>query len=408
MIIADFVAKYHADAEGLGLSLDDAYSAIFKDAFVTPPEWLTVGRQVGSYHEFSYVPFAVFNTYSNGLQTREASRTLEYAHNDFAARNVALLTGHADVAATLANRSLSYRNMFDSSVSSLGFNTFVQKRTPNGTFVFVDPTACSPIDTDGSRACSLQSTNTAGVYETSSWEYSFYAPHDVDGLISLLGANAGGNSSTSSSRASFASRLDTYFANNLFYAGNEPSFGTPWLYHYANKPAKTARRVRDVVFTNFNTTTAGLPGNSDVGAMQTLLNFHLLGLFPVVGTTELLIGSPFVPGYRIVNEMRGTLTVVANGFDQASVAQTIPDGSRAFVGSISINGQKQSSRCRVSFADLFPGPGANTTLELEMVADEAAANSCGDGDGNLPSSLSTGGFPESSFNQSARRRRSAT
>lgn len=397
MIIADFIAKYHEDAAELGLNLDDAYNAIFKDAFVTPEQWVSFGRQVGSYQEFGYVPFGVFNTYSNGLQTREASRTLEYAHNDFAARNVALLTGHDDVAATLANRSLSYRNTFDSTVSSFGFTNFVQKRNSNGTFVGSDPITCSPVDPNPARPCSLQSTNTAGVYETSSWEYSFYAPHDVGGLIGLLSNQSG---DVAAARASFVSRLDTYFAQNLFYAGNEPSFGTPWLYHYANEPAKTTRRVRDVVFANFNTTTAGLPGNSDVGAMQTLLNFHLLGLFPVVGTTELLVGSPFVPSYRIENELRGTLYVVAKGFDASTVAQTIPDGARAFVGSVSVNGNKLASRCKISFADLFPGPGANTTLELEMVADEAAANSCGDGDDSLPSSLSTGGFAENTFNQS--------
>lgn len=398
MIIGDFIAKYHDEAAQLGLNLDDAYNAVFKDAFVTPEQWVTFGRQIGSYQEFGYTPFGVFNTYSNGLQTREASRTLEYAHNDFAARNIALLTGHDEVAATLANRSLSYRNTFDSSISSFGFTNFVQKRLPNGTFVNSDPTTCSPIDSDPSRPCSLQQTNTAGVYETSSWEYSFYAPHDMDGLISLLSNQSG---DIPAARASFTSRLDTYFAQNLFYAGNEPSFGTPWLYHYANEPARTTRRVRDIVFANFNTTTAGLPGNSDVGAMQTLLNFHLLGLFPVVGTTELLIGSPFVPSYRIVNELRGTLVVVANGFDPSTVAQTIPDGARAFVGSVSMNGKKQPSRCKISFTDLFPGPGANTTLELEMVADEAAANSCGDGDDSLPSSLSTGGFAGNSFNHSA-------
>lgn len=397
MIIADFVAKYFDEAEELGLSLNDAYESIYKDAFVTPPQWLTYGRQVGAYQDFGYIPFGVFDTYSNGLQTREASRTLEYAHNDFAARNVALLTGHDDVATMLADRSLSYRNIFDESVSSLGFTNFVQKRSPNGTFVYTDPVACSPVDTDPGRPCSLQATNTQGMYETSAWEYSFYAPHDVEGLIGLLAesnttSSFSNQTSAQQARASFARRLDAFFDQDLFYAGNEPSFGTPWLYHYANQPSRTTRRVRDVVFANFNTTTAGLPGNSDVGAMQTLLNFHLLGLFPVVGTTEMLIGSPFVPGYRITNEMRGTLFVVAKGFDAASVAPTIANGTRAFVGSVSLNGVRQSSRCRVSFADLFPGPGANTTLELEIVADEAAANSCGDGDSDLPSSLSTGGF----------------
>ncbi|CAN8105823.1 unnamed protein product [Discula destructiva] len=396
MIIADFVVKYQKEAEQLGFNLDDAYSAIFKDAFVTPEQWLTHGRQVGAYQEYQYVPFAVFDTYSNGLPTREASRTLEYAHNDFAARNVALLTGHPDVAATLANRSLTYGNTFDSSVTSLGFSTFVQKRLPNGVFVPSDPTTCSPID-NSSTPCSLQSDNPSGVYETSSWEYSFYAPFDVEGLISLLAPSSANSTTPTARRASFISRLDTYFAQNLFYAGNEPSFGTPWLYHYADAPAKTTRRVREVVLSNFNTTTAGLPGNSDVGAMQTLLAFHLLGLFPVVGTTELLVGSPFMPSFSIRNELRGTLVVVARGFDAASVAPAIPAGARAFVGSVAINGVVQASRCRVSFGDLFPGPGVTTTLTLEMVADEGAANGCGNGTGSLPSSLSTGGFAAASF-----------
>lgn len=396
MVIADFLVKYPNEAQQLGVSISDSYEAIFKDAFVTPPQWTTFGREISAYDQYKYVPFGVFDTYTNGLPTREASRTLEYAHNDFAARNVALLTGHDDVATTLANRSLSYKNTFDRNVTSFGYSTFVQKRRPSGAFVYSDPTTCSPIDGE-TTSCSLQAANTAGVYETSSWEYSFYAPFDVDGLIALL---APSNATTpKEQRAYFISRLDTFFARDLFYAGNEPSFGTPWLYHYADAPTKSTHRVRDVVFANFNTTTAGLPGNSDVGAMQTLLNFHLLGLFPVVGTTEFLIGSPFMPGYSIRNELRGTLNVVVKDFDPASVARVIPNGARAFVSSVSVNGTKQSSRCKINFADLFPGPGATSTVELQMTADEAAANSCGDGDGDLPSSLSTGGFDADKFHQ---------
>lgn len=50
---------------------------------------------------------------------------------------------------------------------------FAQKRYPNGTFSFTDPINCSPND-NSNQACSLQSTNTNGFYESSSWEYSWY------------------------------------------------------------------------------------------------------------------------------------------------------------------------------------------------------------------------------------------
>ena len=48
--------------------------------------------------------------------------------------------------------------------------------------------------------------------------------------------------------------------------------------------------------------------------MQTLLNFHLLGLYPVVATQELLIVSPCMPGYTIKNELLGNLVVEVKNF----------------------------------------------------------------------------------------------
>ena len=66
----------------------------------------------------------------------------------------------------------------------------MQKRFPNGTFEPVDPTDCSPNDKQiDTRQCSLQSGNTVGFYEASSWEYSWFAPHDTAHLITMMGGN---------------------------------------------------------------------------------------------------------------------------------------------------------------------------------------------------------------------------
>ena len=94
------------------------------------------------------------------------------------------------------------------------FAGFAQKRRSNGSFVFTDPTGCSPIDHSGAT-CSF--TAVSGFYETSSWEYSWYvifsqylktmndnnafrrfAPHDIAHLMQLMGGNVMSFSSKSS------------------------------------------------------------------------------------------------------------------------------------------------------------------------------------------------------------------
>ncbi len=115
-------------------------------------------------------------------------------------------------------RYQSYRNVWDPDVTSDGFRGkktnsfrhdlsqlrscasyritnctrhagFMQKRFPNGTFAPNDPTDCSPNDQQQSRECSLQSDNTVGFFESSSWEYSWFAPHDTAHLVTLMGGN---------------------------------------------------------------------------------------------------------------------------------------------------------------------------------------------------------------------------
>jgi putative alpha-1,2-mannosidase len=365
----------------MGVDIQELYSALASDAFTNAKEWNNGGRQIAVYEKYGYIPFAVYDTETVGRQTREASRTLEYANNDFGIRNVALLLGKKDDSNKLTKRALYWKNVFDSKTKSMGFNTFVQKRYTNGTFASVDPITCSPIDPDN-HPCSLQQENVYGIYETSSWEYSLFVPFDTAGLIHLL---SDGN------KKEFVKRVDKFFDAQLFYSGNEPSFQAPVLYHYANEPAKSVDRVRHLVFQDFNTTASGLPGNDDNAAMATLLLFHLFGLYPVPSTREFLIVSPFLPSYTLTNSQLGTVTVTAKDFDKRSLKKMIPSGARAYVKSVSINGVKQSSRCKILFEQLFPGGQKHTDIVFEMATKDQVTD-CGSSDEDLPSSMSTGGF----------------
>ncbi|KAF5338528.1 hypothetical protein D9611_013248 [Ephemerocybe angulata] len=375
-IVGHFAVSYHNEAQALGIDLQELYAAMVADAEVNPPEWNTLGRQADVYKQYGYVPFSVLDISSTGRQTREGSRTLEYAFEDFSLRQVAQLLGKPEDVEKYTNRSLSYRNIWDKFVVSDGFKGFFQKKYPNGTFQFTDPINCSPNDTMyETRPCSLQGSNINGFYESSSWEYSWFVPHDTANLVTLMGGNS-----------TFLKRLDHFFDAGYYQAGNEPSFQTPIGYHYANHPAQSVDRVREVVYQNFNYTDSGIPGNDDQAAMGTLLIFHLLGIYPVPGSTQYIQLSPFTPKYTIHNPYLGvSTTVTVKNFDVKSLQEVIPEGTSAYVESVTVNGEP-SPRCYFDFYDTFKKGG---DIVITLTADKAAADDC---QGSLPDSLSTGGF----------------
>ncbi|KAI0771834.1 family 92 glycosyl hydrolase [Irpex lacteus] len=374
-IVGHFAVTYHDEAEALGIDLNDLYSAMLADGNNTPPNWDIEGRQADVYIKYGYVPASVVVTNSVGRQTREGSRTLEYAFEDFAIRQVALLLNKTQDVDTFTNRSLNYRNVFDKTVKSDGFQGFAQKRFPNGSFVFTNPINCSPQD-NVSRSCSLQDANTGGFYESSSWEYSWFAPHDTAHLVELMGGNE-----------TFVKRLDHFFDAGYYLAGNEPSFQTPIGYHYADHPTLSVDRVHDVVFSNFDITPAGIPGNDDQAAMATLLSWHLLGFYPVPSSTQLLVLSPFIPKYTIYNSFLNVSTAIR---PKASIPALCsiqsPRMSRAYVANVTINGVPAASRCNIDFYDIFKTGG---DIVIDVTADKASVDDCG---GSLPESISTGGF----------------
>ncbi|KAI0276555.1 glycosyl hydrolase family 92-domain-containing protein [Russula aff. rugulosa BPL654] len=385
VIIGHFAINYHNEAQALGIDLTELYAAQIADAEVNPPEWDIQGRQSDIYNEYGYIPYGALDTSSTGRTTRESSRTLEYAFEDFAIRQVALLLNKTEDEAKIHAETL-----------------------PEWHFRTGGPRRLFTEDQDQSRECSLQSDNTVGFYESSSWEYSWFAPHDTTHLVTLMGGNA-----------TFIKRLDHFFDAGYYLAGNEPSFQTPIGYHYANAPASTVDAVRKAVFTNFDITPAGLPGNDDQAAMATWLIWHLLGLYPgsyhsnpsllyhvwdtppkqkVPGTSELLIVSPMIPKYTVHNRYLNTsTTVTVEGFDARSVQETIPPGAAAYVQSVRVNvppnngsnvmmQQQNASRCHFDFYDTFR---VGADIIITVTADRNAANNCG---ASVPQSISTGGF----------------
>jgi predicted alpha-1,2-mannosidase len=121
-----------------------------------------------------------------------------------------------------------------------------------------------------------------GFTEGNAWQYTFFVPHDVRGLVNLMGG-----------REAFIHKLDTVFQNGQYKHENEPSHHLAYLYDYAGAPWKTQHRVREVMDELYRATPGGLCGNDGCGQMSAWYVFSAMGFYPVCpGAPYYAIGSP--------------------------------------------------------------------------------------------------------------------
>ncbi|KAH8836162.1 glycosyl hydrolase family 92-domain-containing protein [Flagelloscypha sp. PMI_526] len=372
-ILAEFFVKFAKQAAKLGVSGNDLYNALLADAEKQPKNWNIQGRQADVWKEKGYIPSDI--TYPGGANTKQVSRALEYAFDDFTISQVAKQLGRSSDVTKYTKRSQNYLNSWNAGVNvpdAPQIVGFMQPKWANGTWNYTDPRHCS-IHDPLKATCFLNAIRRDGFYESSPIVYSQYVPHDTAKLIELQGGND-----------TFVQRLDWIFDSGYFDSTNEPSQGIPHMYHYANKPALSAKRVRQVISDAFNTSTNGLPGNDDSGAMGSYAFSYLAGLYPLPGTKQFLLTAPYFPSISFTNPLFNTTTTIkATNFAGNPGKGEV--GS-VFIKNVTVDGKPYKSNCYLEW-DLFV---EGKTIELELTSDETVT--CGDGPNALPPSLSTGGY----------------
>lgn len=239
---------------------------------------------------------------------RNTGTTLEFSVADAAAALLADRLGEDELAASLVEDSLRYRNVQDPTTGWI-----------------------RPRDADGAFVAGAWSPELGyGFQEGTSWQYSWLAMHDWDGLVEGMGGDA-----------VVQQRLDTFFnlgatltngfawsnvqnkqtAFGIFYAGNQYAPGNehdleaPYAYNAAGAPWKTQAAVRSAA-SAFSATVDGLPGNDDLGALSGWLVWTLLGVHPTIpGAPLYLMGSPTFP-HAVIHTPTGDLEVTAFGADE--------------------------------------------------------------------------------------------
>ncbi len=279
---------------------------------------------IGDYVQLGYVPF---DKNSNG-----SSITLEYAYDDWVIYNSALKCGNESLAKEYKERAGSWRNVFDPR------SNFAMGRLADGKF------KDNP---------NLLNTHGEGFIEGNSWNYSFYVPHDVVGLMNVMGGEK-----------VFVNRLDSIFTMHLpdeFFAhtedvtreglmgnyvhGNEPSHHVPYLYMWTSQPWKTQYWVREIMNRMYKDEIEGLCGNDDCGQMSAWYIFSAMGFYPVCpGSDEYVLGAPYLPYMKID---------VGGGKFLEIKAPEVSDENR-YVQSMTLNG-KPYTKGYITYSDVMAG-----------------------------------------------------
>jgi predicted alpha-1,2-mannosidase len=234
---------------------------------------------MGLYDKLGYMP-------ADSIQ-QSVAKSEEIAIDDWAVAAVAKKLGKTADAAYFAKRALNYRNYFDKETG------FMRGKLANGQWT-------TPFDPAFSKHEGSDYT------EGNAWQYLWLAPHDVSGLIDLLGG-----------KEPFAVKLDQLFnvkdgvigeeassdISGLIGAyahGNEPGHHTTFLFNYVGKPWRTQELNRQIRTTMYTTAPDGLCGNEDCGQMSAWYIFSAMGFYPV-NPSELTyqFGSPIVQEAKI-------------------------------------------------------------------------------------------------------------
>lgn len=243
---------------------------------------------IGFYKTHGYVP--------SDKENWSLSKTMEYAYDDYCIAKMAEAMGKSEIAETFYRRSQNYKNTFNPASS------FMQPRDSKGNFMDnYDP-----------------EEYIEDICESNGWQYYWYVPHDIDGLISLTGGVE-----------RFGERLDSMFTYEptdrtklpIFstgmigqYAhGNEPGHHIIYLFNRINQPWKTQKYAAEVMRSLYTNEPSGLCGNEDCGQMSSWYVFSALGFYPVdpiSGRYE--IGSPLFPEAKLHLGNGKTFTIIAH------------------------------------------------------------------------------------------------
>ncbi|HPE17178.1 MAG TPA: GH92 family glycosyl hydrolase [Tenuifilaceae bacterium] len=281
---------------------------------------------LNAYREFGHIP--------GDKEHESISKTLEYAYNDWCIAAMAKEMGKDEIYKKYIQRAQYYKNIFDPLVG------FMRPKLNGSWLTPFDPTK---VDWNFTEA--------------NSWQYSFYVPQDISGLINLHGG-----------KLKAAAQIDSLFETTYkisgrdqkdisgligqYAHGNEPSHHMAYLYDYVNQPWKTQQRVRQIMDELYTPNPDGLCGNEDCGQMSAWLIMSAMGIYPVnPGQPIYAIGTPWFPRADINLENGKVFTVTAQNVSLKNI----------YIQSATLNGNPYT-KSFISHSEIMNGGNLNFVM----------------------------------------------
>ncbi|MFC1733652.1 GH92 family glycosyl hydrolase [candidate division KSB1 bacterium] len=297
--------------------------------------------------------FKQFNFIPGDMEHESVSKTLEYAYDDWCIAMMARELGKEEEYRRYIQRAQAYKNIFNPETG------FMQAKMNNQ---WITPFDASEVNFHFTEA--------------NSWQYSFYVPQDVLGLIKIRGG-----------KEAFIQKLETLFSVSSqtsgreqaditgligqYAHGNEPSHHMAYLYNYVNQPWNTQKRVRQIVDELYTDHPDGLCGNEDCGQMSSWYVFSAMGFYPVCpGTDYYVIGTPIFNKVTIHLENGKSFEIHAKKVSEKNI----------YIKNASLNG-KVYSRNFLSHKEILKGG----KLEFNMISNPS--KEWGNKDGDIPPSM---------------------
>lgn len=240
---------------------------------------------------------------SSSDEPESVSKTLEYAYDDFCIAEMAQALGNTEMEKNYRKRSFSFINLFDPNTK------FMRARRGAQWYGPFDPSEVN-----------------FNYTEANSWQYSLYAPQEIEVLTNLLGG-----------RDSLEAWLDRLFTTEMklsgreqaditgligqYAHGNEPSHHMAYLYNFTNAPYKTQFYVDRILKEMYHAKPDGLSGNEDCGQMSAWYVLSSLGLYPIApGNTMYQIGRPLFAKatIKVDNQTNAQIDIICNNQSAAN------------------------------------------------------------------------------------------
>lgn len=196
------------------------------------------------------------------------SKTLEYAYDDWCIAQMAQLLNKKEDYQYFMQRSQNWKNIFDWETG------FMRPKKNGGWDKPFDPREVNNNFTEGN-----------------SWQYSFFIPQDIEGLIQAHGGKDKFEAKldalfNAESKTTGREQVDVTGLIGQYAHGNEPSHHMAYLYNYIGKPEKTAAKVHYILNEFYKNTPDGLIGNEDCGQMSAWYVLSAMGIYAVTPGME--------------------------------------------------------------------------------------------------------------------------